>query len=73
VPVVTNSCAFYFCTRGCGCADAPGIPCALSFLEGLALENSGRVWAASRRRMREIVLDYQGIRHNEGYLVRLTP
>src|SRR5580692_2773556 len=30
-PVVTNSCAFLLCTRGCGCADAPGIPCALGF------------------------------------------
>src|ERR1700733_233711 len=30
-PVVTNSCAFLLCPRGCGCADAPGIPCALGF------------------------------------------
>jgi hypothetical protein len=25
-PVVTNSCAFYLCARGCGCADAPAFP-----------------------------------------------
>src|SRR6202035_3173975 len=30
-PVVTNSCAFLRCTRGCGCAQASGIPCALCF------------------------------------------
>ncbi|MGC2027317.1 hypothetical protein, partial [Bradyrhizobium sp.] len=34
--------------------------------EGLVLENSGRVRTARRRRMREIVLDYQSIRHNQG-------
>ena len=34
VTVVTNSCAFYSCTRGCGCADAPGIPCALFIFGG---------------------------------------
>src|SRR5580700_10282458 len=28
-PVVTCLRAFYFCTQGCGCADASGIPCAL--------------------------------------------
>jgi hypothetical protein len=31
VPVVTNSCAFYPCTRGCGCGRSTGIPCALLF------------------------------------------
>jgi hypothetical protein len=25
-PVVTNSCVFYFCTRGCGCAKHPAFP-----------------------------------------------
>jgi hypothetical protein len=30
-PVVTNSYAFYFCIRGCGCAWASGLPCALDF------------------------------------------
>src|SRR5579871_5186139 len=32
-PVVTNLCAFSNRTQGCGCAQAPGIPCAL-FLRG---------------------------------------
>ena len=42
-PVVTNLRAFLFCTRGCGCARAPGIPCAL-FLRGTVnLQNLGRV------------------------------
>jgi hypothetical protein len=31
-PVVTNSCAFYFCTRGCGCIGHPVFP-APSFLK----------------------------------------
>jgi hypothetical protein len=30
-PVVTNLCAFSPCTQGCGCVQAPGIPCALVF------------------------------------------
>src|ERR1700757_2111389 len=25
-PAVTNSCAFYLCTRGCGCAKHPAFP-----------------------------------------------
>jgi hypothetical protein len=29
-PVVTNLRVFYFYTQGCGCAEAPGFPCALS-------------------------------------------
>jgi hypothetical protein len=28
-PVVTNLRVFYFYTQGCGCAEAPGFPCAL--------------------------------------------
>src|SRR3984885_15764522 len=28
-PVVTCLRAFYFCTQGCGCAQASGFPCAL--------------------------------------------
>jgi hypothetical protein len=24
--VVTNSCAFYLCTRGCGCVERPAFP-----------------------------------------------
>jgi hypothetical protein len=34
--------------------------------EGLVFEDSGRLRSAGSRRMREIVLDYQSIRHNEG-------
>jgi hypothetical protein len=26
-----HSCASYTCTRGCGCSETPGIPCALCF------------------------------------------
>src|ERR1700722_1313950 len=32
-PVVTNSCAFLLCTRGCGCAKHPAFP-APSVFEG---------------------------------------
>ena len=34
--------------------------------EGLVLEDSGRLRSAGSRRMREIVLDYESSRHNEG-------
>src|SRR5579871_2101439 len=40
-PVVTNLCAFSNRTQGCGCAQAPGIPCAL-FLRGHGSQNSER-------------------------------
>jgi hypothetical protein len=40
-PVVTCLRAFYFCTQGCGCAEAPGFPCALS-LRGMNDQSSGR-------------------------------
>src|SRR6201987_5565442 len=30
-----HSCAFYTCTRGCGCSETPGIPCALCFSLGV--------------------------------------
>src|SRR5262249_42029278 len=39
VTVVTNSCVFYLCTRGCGCSQTPGIPCALSCFEGHGYRN----------------------------------
>jgi hypothetical protein len=35
VPVVTNACAFYLYTRGCGCVSCTGIPCALCFLRDM--------------------------------------
>jgi hypothetical protein len=34
--------------------------------EGRVLEDSGRLRSAGSRRMREIVLDYEDSRHNEG-------
>src|ERR1700751_4547882 len=36
-----HSCAFYQCTRGCGCRETPGIPCALPFLEDARLAELG--------------------------------
>jgi hypothetical protein len=46
-PVVTCLRAFLLCTQGCGCADAPGIPCALGF-RGKRYSKSGRIDAAGR-------------------------
>ena len=48
-PVVTISCAFLFRTRGCGCGQAPGIPCALCF-EGHCRKNPDAIRAAGMRR-----------------------
>src|SRR5579872_1973364 len=42
-----SSCAFLSCARGCGCAVAPGIPCALDFL-GVSI-GMIRAQIASRR------------------------
>ena len=64
VPVVTYSCAFYFCTRGCGCN---GHPAALRphFSEGPCLANARHIRTArtaahalsySKRRKTGIVL-----------------
>ncbi len=33
-PVVSNSCAFYFCTRGCGCIGHPAFPAPSLCFEG---------------------------------------
>jgi len=45
-PAVTNACAFYQCTRGCGCAKHPAFP-APSLFEGRRLKHhSGRISAA---------------------------
>src|SRR4051794_11584351 len=48
-PVVTTSCAFYFCTRDCGCSAHPAFP-APSLLEGGCLQKLGRFHAARMRR-----------------------
>jgi hypothetical protein len=41
-PVVTNLRAFLPCTQGCGCALAPGIPCALLISEDVVFAEPGR-------------------------------
>ena len=37
---VTTLVCFLHCTRGCGCSETPGIPCALLF-EGASMQDSG--------------------------------
>jgi hypothetical protein len=39
-PVVTNSCAFLFCMRDCGCIERPAFPAPLIFRCALHDENS---------------------------------
>src|SRR6201997_1996655 len=41
-PAVTNACAFYLCTRGCGCAKHPAFPAPSEFLRATVDQNSGR-------------------------------
>src|SRR5580692_11386816 len=50
VTVVTNACAFYHCTRGCGRAERPAFP-ALSVLKRVTfMHSSGAIRAARSRR-----------------------
>jgi hypothetical protein len=44
-PVVTNSCAFHLCARGCGCIEHPAFPAPSVFLGERIMHSSG----ASRR------------------------
>jgi hypothetical protein len=46
VPVVTNSCAFFTCTRGCGCTSRPAFP-APSLLRGRDWSNNPDVVRAA--------------------------
>src|SRR5579872_751193 len=39
-PVVTNSCAFFFCARGCGRARRPAFPAPSVFRRDVTLKNS---------------------------------
>jgi hypothetical protein len=40
VTVVTCSCAFLFCTRGCGCIERPAFPAPSEFQMRFTLANS---------------------------------
>ena len=42
-PVVTNSCAFYFRTRGCGCLGHPAFPAPSVFLREMTMQTSGEI------------------------------
>ena len=48
-PVVINSCAFYFCTRGYGCIEHPAFP-APSVWEGKEISGKPRAYRAARSR-----------------------
>src|SRR5579864_9451336 len=45
-PVVTNSCAFHLCARGCGCVVHPAFPAPSSTWRDNVLEKPGREIAA---------------------------
>jgi hypothetical protein len=42
VTVVTCSCAFLFCTRGCGCIERPAFPAPSEFSDALQIEQHSR-------------------------------
>jgi hypothetical protein len=46
---IANSRTFYLRTRGCGCGQAPGIPCALAFRGPRMTHRPGRPRVAGRR------------------------
>jgi hypothetical protein len=48
-PVVTNSYAFLFCMRGCGCIEHPAFPTPSEFQKALQFAKLGRLAARSRR------------------------
>jgi hypothetical protein len=41
MPVVTTSCAFYLCTRNCGCAERPAFPAPSVFRRDTKMDHSG--------------------------------
>ena len=46
VPVVTNACAFYQCTRGCGCARHPAFPTPSSFRKARGFKHNSGAFAS---------------------------
>ncbi len=55
VPVVTCSCAFFICTRGCGCGKHPAFPAPL-FFEGHVDEQLGRIVSRECRRVPAVLI-----------------
>jgi len=48
-PVVTNSCAFFHCMRGCGCITHPAFPAPSSFEGQRFVQHSGTIGVTGMR------------------------